>query len=76
MRACRERFGSGSLWATLLGMGVAPLCNFTYDYLTADRATVWFNDDYLTVPAMFLMISIIGAVLGLIQTRRHKAGTG
>src|SRR5438876_4022249 len=29
-----KRFCSGSLWATVLGMGLAPLCNFTYDYVT------------------------------------------
>jgi len=70
-----KRFGSGRLWATLVGMGLAPAFTLTYDYLTADRTTVSFPDGYLAIPALFLAISIIGAVLGLIQTRRHRAGT-
>jgi hypothetical protein len=71
-----KRFGSGRLWATMVGMGVAPAFTLTYDYLTADRTTVSFPDGYLTIPALFLAISIIGAVLGLIERQRHKAGTG
>jgi hypothetical protein len=68
--------GPSRFWVTPVSMGAVPALVLVYDYFTADRSTVWFPDGYLAVAAVFAAISAAGAILGLLEIRRHKTDTG
>ena len=65
-----KRMGPNRFWITLVSMGITPVLILLYGYVTADRATTWFPEGYLSGTAIFVVIALAGVVWGLIETRR------
>ena len=65
-----RRLGARGFWVALVAMGLLPALILIYDYATADGVSVFVPDSYLQIAALFLLIAVAGAVLGVVEERR------
>lgn len=65
------KIGPGEFPLALLSMGLTPLAIIVYNYITSDQSATSFPDNYFVGTAPFVVLALIGAVWGVLNTRRR-----